>query len=218
MPAVLDSSASTAAADVAVHPDEDGTTYTTPRLTLRRFTPDDGPALHTYLGDPVAVRFEPSGPQSADDCDRLALARASDPAFWAVCARDGDLIGNLYLAREQPHAWNHHTLGYVFSPAVWGRGLATEACRALLDECFGPWGAHRVSARCNPENHRSWRLLERLGLRREGHLVEAATFADDADGRPVWHDAYTYAVLDREWRDAAADHEGDGEAGRQPSV
>lgn len=169
------------------------------RVLVRRFRPDDGAALHGALGRPEAVRFEPYGVQSRRRCDELAADRATDPAFWALCLADGWLVGTLFLAREEPSEWRTYELGFVLHPDHWGRGLAAEGARLLLDRCFGSWEAHRVVARCDPRNTASWRLLERLGLRREGLSVEAATFDDDGAGAQVWHDAYQYAVLEREW-------------------
>ncbi|WP_444664239.1 GNAT family N-acetyltransferase [Cellulomonas sp. CW35] len=184
----------------AVGPARPPSRVSTDRLVLRRFTRDDGAGLHAYLSRPEAVRFEPYDVQTRAQCDELATARAQDPSFWAVCrGSDGALVGNLYLHHDEPRGWHGYSLGYVFHPDEWHQGYATEACRALLDVCFRQWGAHRVSARCDPRNEASWRLLERLGLRREGHVRQAASFRTDDAGRPVWHDAYLYAVLDTEW-------------------
>lgn len=169
------------------------------RVLIRRFRPDDGPALHAMLGRPEAVRFEPYGVQGPARCDELAAERSVDPAFWALCLTAGDLVGTLYLAREEPEDWRTYELGYVLNPDHWGRGLATEGARHLLDRCFGSWEAHRVVARCDPHNGPSWRLLERLGMRREGLTLASASFALDDAGAQVWHDAYLYAVLEREW-------------------
>ena len=176
---------------------------TSPRLLLRRFASTDGPALHAYLSRPEAVKFEPYGVIDAQEADGWAEQRATDPAFWAICLRDGgELIGNLYLASVAPSEWRTWELGYVLHPDHWGQGYASEAATRLLDECFGAWGAHRVTASCDVANAASWRLLERLGFRREGHLLAGSSFPEDADGRPIWKDAYLYAVLDREWGDA----------------
>lgn len=169
------------------------------RVVVRRFRPEDGAALHGALGRPEAVRFEPYGVQSREQCDEIAADRASDPAFWALCLADGRLVGTLFLAREEPTEWRTYELGFVLNPERWGVGLASEGARLLLDRCFGSWEAHRVVARCDPRNTASWRLLERLGLRREGLSLAAASFERDAAGRQVWHDAYQYAVLEREW-------------------
>jgi RimJ/RimL family protein N-acetyltransferase len=59
-----------------------------------------------------------------------------------------------------------------------------------------------VTASCDVANAASWRLLERIGFRREGHSLAASSVRQDADGAPIWKDAYHYAVLDREWHDA----------------
>jgi len=171
---------------------------TTARLVVRRFVPADGPGLHAYLSRPEVVQYEPYGPVGPDEADALARERASDPRFWAVQTLAGTLVGNLYLAPDGPEWWQTWELGYVFHPDHWGRGYATEACRTLLDAAF-EGGAHRVVAHCDPANIRSWALLERLGMRREGHALRAAAFVRDPEGRPVWRDAYTYAVLDEEW-------------------
>ncbi|GIG41309.1 GNAT family N-acetyltransferase [Cellulomonas phragmiteti] len=178
---------------------------TTDRLTLRPFRVDDGPALHAYLGDPQVVRFEPYDAPTPAQCELLARERSADDRFVAVC-RDDVLVGNLYLAPTgQPRTFE---LGVVLHPAHGGRGYATEAARALLDRVFAA-GAHRVVAGCDPRNAPSWRLLERLGMRREAHLLRAVTFRSGPDGRPLWHDAYRYAVLADEWR-ARADGEQTG--------
>nr|WP_300147647.1 GNAT family N-acetyltransferase [Propionicimonas sp.] len=178
----------------------DAVELTTSRLLVRRFRASDGPGLHGYLSRAEAVRFEPYPPQSPADCDRLAVERAASPDFWAVCLGGSDeLIGNLYLHRHEPLAWRTYELGYVFHPDHWGRGYATEAAAGLVSWCFEHQGAHRVEARCDPVNAASWRLLERLGCRREGHLLQNASFVDDAAGNPVWKDTYLYAVLAAEW-------------------
>ncbi len=173
---------------------------TSPRLLLRRFSPADGAALHAYLSRPEAVEFEPYGVISRMEADAWAAQRAADPAFWAICLRrSGELVGNLYLVRVPPDGWRTWELGYVLHPDHWGRGYATEACTLLMEECFDAWAAHRVMARCDVRNPASWRLLERLGFRREGHLLANASFRGDADGHPVWKDTYLYALLDRQW-------------------
>lgn len=62
-------------------------------------------------------------------------------------------------------------LGYFLHPAARGRGAATEAVRLVTDWAFAALRARRVWASCDRANERSWRLLERCGFRREGHLV-----------------------------------------------
>jgi hypothetical protein len=62
-------------------------------------------------------------------------------------------------------------LGWVLDPAYTGHGYATEAVRELLRYCFQDLGVHRVTANCFLDNDTSWRLMERVGMRRELHAV-----------------------------------------------
>ena len=168
----------------------------TERLILRRFSPDDWRGLHAYLSDPLVVAYEPYSVYSEAECVREAARRAHDPAFWAVCLREsGRLIGNLYFALQEPQDYQTWELGYVFNRQFQGMGYATEAAQRLLRYGFEECGAHRVIARCDPRNVPSWRLLERLGMRREGLFLQDAYFQQDDQGNPLWHDAYGYAIL-----------------------
>jgi ribosomal-protein-alanine N-acetyltransferase len=172
---------------------------TTSRLRLRRFRPSDGPGLYAYLSRPEAVQYEPYPVQTAPECERLAAERADSADFWAVCLPDGVLVGNLYLHRCEPEGWRTWELGYVFHPDHWGHGYASEAASALVTACFTSWDAHRLTARCDSRNPRSWRLLDRIGFRREGLLLQNASFDTDEDGTPIWKDTILYGVLSHEW-------------------
>ncbi|MDD4797359.1 MAG: GNAT family N-acetyltransferase [Eubacteriales bacterium] len=169
-------------------------------LILRPFVESDADDLYEYLCRPEVVRYEPYGVQTRRQCHEWAAQRARQDCFWAVCQKDGGkLIGNLYFQRQEPFEWNTWELGYVFNSAYWGRGYATQAARCLLRHAFEQLDAHRVVAQCNPENTASWRLLERLGMRREGHFLQNASFDSDAQGNPIWLDTFLYAILDTEW-------------------
>lgn len=174
----------------------------TDRLTIRRFRNDDWGDLHEYLSNAEVVRFEPYDVFSEEDCRNEAARRSSDKAFWAVCLKeDNKLIGNIYFNRQEPDEFSNWEIGYVFNPEYWGKGYAAESCRAIIDYGFRELNARRVVAMCNPENTRSWRLLERLGMRREGHLVKNIYFKRDEQGEPIWNDTYEYAILAEEWLD-----------------
>ena len=143
----------------------------TDRLIIRRFQGEDWEDLYAYLSDPGVVRFEPYAPFNAEKCKQEAHRRAEDEDFWAVCLKkNGRLIGNLYFSRQADgDTWE---LGFVFNAAYQGKGYAMESTRALLNRAFLEWGARCIIAQCNPENEKSWRLLERLGMRRERHLIQ----------------------------------------------
>lgn len=181
-------------------------TLETERLIIRPFRAEDGPGLYAYLSDENVVRFEPYGVFTEEAAHREAAIRAENPCFGAVCLKERGgsndlrrstvLIGNVYLSEQEYGAWE---IGYVFNANFWGKGYATEAMRTVLDDTFRNRGAHRVVAGCDPENTASWRLLERLGLRREGHLLQNIYFKTDEKNRPLWKDSYLYGLLREEY-------------------
>lgn len=174
----------------------------TARLSIRGFRPDDWRDLHEYLSRPDVLEFEPGDPSDEAACKEIAAERSRGDGFWAVCLRSSEkMIGHVYFARTEPAEWMTWELGYIFNPVFAGHGYATEACRALLGYGFAELGAHRVVAICDPKNPPSWRLLERLSMRREGHFKLPAFFRRSEDGEPLWHDAYQYALLAEEWKE-----------------
>lgn len=176
--------------------------FETERLMIRRFEPDDWKDLYAYLSDESVVRFEPYAVFSETECKIEAQKRAINPAFWAVCLRESSkLIGNVYLNQTEPSDFLTWELGYVFNARYQGKGYAFESCRALIGHVFDALNAHRVIATCNPDNVSSWRLLERLKFRREGHFLQNVCFHCDAQGWPVWQDTYEYAMLAGEWNE-----------------
>ena len=85
------------------------------------------------------------------------------------------------------------SIGWMLGCRYQGQGLATEATEALLDFGFGSMGLHRIFARTGKANTRSWRLMERLGMRRE------ARFRQSHKVQGEWDDEFVYALLADEW-------------------
>ena len=104
--------------------------------------------------------------------------------------QDGVVVGEGMLKRAAGPG--QVEIGYALHPEAAGRGLATEAARAVLDVAFTGYGFHRVFARIDEENGPSVRVAERLGMRCEARLVEN----DVRDG--AWSTEVVYALLDRE--------------------
>ncbi|MCM3656143.1 GNAT family N-acetyltransferase [Agromyces mediolanus] len=123
----------------------------------------------------------------------------------AVALLDGEVVGtgSLWLsdAMGQSHVpdgpWRgaEAGIGYLIDPARAGAGLATDLARALLGLAFEELGVHRVTAGCFADNVGSWRVMEKLGMRREQHGVRDSWHAELG-----WIDGYTYAMLAEEWR------------------
>ena len=167
-------------------------TIETKRLRLRPFQGKELEDLFQYLSDPEVVRFEPYQAMSLEEARAELDRRICWDEMMAVELKDtGRVIGNVYLGQRE---FQSLELGFVFNRRYWGKGLASESCRAVLRQAFAD-GAHRIFAECDPQNENSWRLLAALGFQREGHLRQNVFFWRDADGRPVWKDTYVYATL-----------------------
>jgi RimJ/RimL family protein N-acetyltransferase len=173
----------------------------TERLLLRPLEAADREDLHAYRSLPEVCRYVPFPPMDLEEIDRRIAGmwssrslpeRAGENLTLGV-EHEGRIIGDVILMRpSEPEGTLE--LGYVFSPEVVGRGFATEAARALLPLAFGTLGGHRVVGRLDARNAASARVLERLGMRREAHLVEDEWFKGE------WTSTLVYAILDREWR------------------
>jgi RimJ/RimL family protein N-acetyltransferase len=82
----------------------------------------------------------------------------------------------------------------VIHPDDWGQGYAPEAARAVLALAFEQLKVHRVVAYCNALNIQSYRVMEKLGMRRDGWLRESLWWNGG------WVDEFVYAILEREWQ------------------
>lgn len=176
----------------------------TERLRIRKFSPDDWEDLYDYLSNPQVVQYEPYDVFTREECRQEAKERYEDKEnspFWAVCLKESSkLIGHIYFSQVEPMKFKTWTIGYVFNPKYYGRGYATEASARILQYGFEECHAHRIVAGVNVNNTSSWKLLERLSMRREAHMLKNVFFATASDGEPIWHDAYKYAILSSEYR------------------
>ena len=169
----------------------------TERLIIRDFRESDGEDLYEYLSDEEVVKFEQYKPFGREEAYNEAKRRSGDDKFIAVCLKSGKLIGNLYFAKGNFDTWE---VGYVFNKTYWGNGYATESLKALMNYAFEEMKVRRIIAKCDPKNSNSWRLLERVGIRREGTLLQSVYFHMDEDENPIWKDTYEYALLKSEYK------------------
>jgi RimJ/RimL family protein N-acetyltransferase len=172
----------------------------TERLILRKFSCDDWKDLYEYLSQETVVKYEPYYIYSEEACKQEAINRSHQDAFWAVCLKENNkLIGNIYFQQQEPKEFLTWEIGYVFNPKYYGKGYAAESSREVMNYGFLQLNARRIIAMCNPENTASWKLLERLNMRKEGHFRKNIFFKYDEKRNPIWNDTYEYAVLADEW-------------------
>jgi RimJ/RimL family protein N-acetyltransferase len=182
-------------------PDVAFTSLTSARLELRRFRMDDLEPFVAYRSDPRVARYQSwEAPYPAGEArafiEGLQGSHPDTPGEWfqfAVALRGtGALLGDcgvLVLGDEPRNA----EIGFTFAAAHQGRGYATEAVRRLLEYLLVERGKHRVAAGCDDRNLRSAALLERVGMRREAHLIESSWWKGE------WTNDLGYAILRREW-------------------
>ena len=169
----------------------------TERLLIRNFRETDSEDLYEYLSDEEVVEFEPYKVFNKIEAYNEAKRRSEDENFLAVSLKSGKLIGNLYFAKGDFETWE---VGYVFNKNYWGNGYATESLKALINYAFEELEVRRIIAMCDPKNPNSWHLLERVGMRREGTLLQNVYFFTDKNGKPIWKDTYEYALLKDEYK------------------
>jgi RimJ/RimL family protein N-acetyltransferase len=170
------------------------------RLWIRRFKDSHLSPFMAYRNDPEVARY-----QSWDSCEQLEAkafiremhsAQPGVPGDWFQFAIESketqDLIGDCAL-RVDEHEPYRAEIGFTLAREYQGRGLASEAVSLLLDYAFDALGLHRVVAIADCRNAPSVALLERVGMRREGHFIDNVWF------KGGWADEYLYAVLKDEW-------------------
>ena len=175
----------------------------TERLTIRPAMPADLDATWAFRRLPEVGEWV-----TWAEPDRAAYAeRFLDPGRLAtslVIERDGAVVGDLMVRIEDGWAQGEVAdravgaqaeVGWTIDPAHAGRGYATEAVTELLRICFEDLRVRRVVALCFAANTASWRLMERVGMRRELHAVR-----DSLHRSGEWLDGYGYALLAEEWR------------------
>lgn len=172
----------------------------TERLTIRRFEETDAADLYEYLSDPQVYKYEPGEPISLEQAQNYAIDMANNQNFWAVELKHKQkVIGQLYFSQQEPKHLLTWELGYIINRKYQHQGYGSEAAVALVQFGFEQLSVHRVVAHCNPANDASWKLLEKIGFRREGLLRKNVFFRKDEAGNPLWWDSYVYARLERKF-------------------
>jgi len=173
----------------------------TERLFVRRMAPGDIDDFLAYQTHPEVMRYQPYEPATPESAARFLAkqAAAGEPGdggaylAFAVEHKVGRrMIGEVSI-EVFPKAQSRGGVGWSFHPDYHGRGYAFEAAGALLEFGFSHLGLRRLTTFCDVRNAASWRLMERLGMRREGHTRQSMLL------RGEWQDEYHYALLRDEW-------------------
>ena len=173
----------------------------TERLTIRDFVEDDWRDIVKTRTQEEVARYElwdtTTWAEREKVVERIREQRAltfdmlGKYVEFAVVLEE-KAIGSVGVKRLSDTHKNAE-VGWVFDARYWGQGYATEAARALMDWGFCNLELHRITAVCDARNVPSYRLMERLRMRREAHHVKSFF------SKGEWTDDLVYAVLKDEW-------------------
>ena len=175
----------------------------TERLLLREITWNDLESIHRLHSVPEVDEYNTLGiPKDIDETRELMRpdieAKGKDPQSrytWRIILKNsGEFIGITGMTLSN----NKFRLGeiyYKLLPEYWGKGYATEVARQLIITGFNTFHLHKVEAGVATENERSTRVLERVGMTREGLRRRILPI------RGVWKDNYHYAIVEDDDRD-----------------
>jgi [ribosomal protein S5]-alanine N-acetyltransferase len=165
----------------------------TERLYIRCFNQNDMKSVHSYMSDPNIIEHLPEDLFSENDAKEFIDENTSENAenFALILKGDESLVGHMIF-----HKWfapNTFEIGWVIHSAYQRKGFASEAALKLLTFGFDTLSAHRIIATCQPENPASWKIMEKIGMRKEGHFKKCLF------RRERWIDELFYAILSDEW-------------------
>ncbi len=173
----------------------------TERLILRKFHESDFPIVYDWLGNSENMKYRMGEARSEDETHKYlnwAISSAdsdecTDFEFAAVLKETGELIGatSLFRLTDEPE------LGWTVHRKYWCQGFGTEMGKALLNFGFETLSLRRIIAGCNAENRASYRIMEKIGMRREAHFIKAQR--GNSALNYEWCDRFQYAILKEEW-------------------
>jgi RimJ/RimL family protein N-acetyltransferase len=175
----------------------------TERLWLRKYEDQDVADILEYSRDADFWLARNLDWEASEEGVRAywEAQRAIDPhtgpewfSLVVVLKAEGKVVGHIGIGVLKSEEGRQGIIGWLLGRKYQGQGLMTEAARALVTYGFEHLGLHRIIARTGKDNRRSWRLMERLGMRREAHLRKSHLVKGE------WCDEYVYAMLADEWR------------------
>ena len=179
--------------------------FETARLRARPFTENDVEALVAYRKDPQVARYQSWSDYTIEQGRALVASmeplRPGIPGEWYQIAlqerENAELAGDLALKVDVSEP-REAEIGFTLAPDQQGKGYATESVRGLLDYAFATLGLHRVIAVTDALNVPSAALLDRVGMRREGHFIDNVFF------KGAWGSEFLFALLESEWSSTRA--------------
>ncbi len=173
---------------------------TSVRILLREMEERDFVDVHKYASQEKVCQYQPWGPNTEQETVEFVKEVLEDAkkeprsrfTYAVILQESGEMIGAGELT-IQDETNRVGEIGYILNPTYWGLGLATEAAKRLIEYGMNELKLHRIYATCDPRNTASSRVLEKVGMRKEGQIREHLLMKDG------WRDSFLYSILEQEW-------------------
>jgi [ribosomal protein S5]-alanine N-acetyltransferase len=170
------------------------------RVILREIEDKDWVDVHRYASKEIVCQYQPWGPntekESKDFVKQVIVDAEKETrtrfVFAIIEKKNERMIGsgefNIQDIRNRTGE-----IGYIVNPDYWGKGFATEAANLLIEFGFKQFSLHRIYATCDPRNIASSKVLEKIGMTKEGRLREDLLIKEG------WRDSLLFSILEQEW-------------------
>lgn len=173
----------------------------TNRLIIREHELSDLPHHHQLMSDPDIMTYiqdiqTHSYDESKDNLEfaiKAALVNDRKYYFFAMTLKDNTYVGSIgFTVLESNTSGGNVEMGYFILKKHWGKGLTTEACKAVISYAF-KLGFHKIRTGCMAENRKSEAIMKKLNMTKEGYLRQHVLH----DG--IWKDRVVYGLLKEDW-------------------
>ena len=167
----------------------------TKRLLLRPFRESDYDDLFEFLSQLADDEFEGYPGITYENGKEHLKSRLDSDEFYAIeLISSGKVIGNIYCRNRDFEA---KEIGYIVNKRYQRQGYAAEALSAVIAQAFKD-GVHRAYTECDLRNVPSWKLLKKVGMKREAYFRQNIWFRRDENDAPVWKDTLVYTILEND--------------------
>lgn len=169
-------------------------------IYLRTAKLSDFNSIRAYRQDPQNCRY--IRPPESDKVTFNIVEQLTKPwvftlGHWngfVICLAGNDTAVGEIVFRVEDWDSQRAEIGYRLSSEVAGQGVCSQAAELLIDYLFTQLGFFKIVAKCDPRNIASYKVMEKLGFKREAHFKDHYLMAEE------WTDQYDYGLLASQWR------------------
>ncbi|AYC30553.1 GNAT family N-acetyltransferase [Paenisporosarcina cavernae] len=173
--------------------------FSNDRILLREMTKSDWFDVHKYASQDLVSQYQPWGPNTEEDSINFVNQVIRDARqvprkrfVFAMIYKENMIGAGEFKIRDFRNKAGE--IAYIVNPDYWGKGFATEVATLLIEFGFDVLKLHRIYATCDPRNIASTKVLEKVGMVKEGQIREDLMIKDG------WRDSLMYSILEHEWR------------------